>query len=115
NGGVTDASFELIPPEVATALDTALKARPAAPSTVVQATFTVVGDLAGSNVTSQEFHYSVTLGHQILIDDRGLCSTVKSSFMARTGNPCFPGQDFVIDCCTSPTQTPICPAVGTAP
>jgi hypothetical protein len=109
NGSLADAGFELVPAGVAAALNAA----PGFTSTVVQATFTVVGDLAGGNATSQEFHYSVTLGKQILLANRGPCSALPSSFTARTGNVCYPGQDFVIDCCTSPTSMAVCPAVGT--
>ena len=108
NGGITDASFELVPPEIAALLD----AKPGFTTTVVDATFTVVGDLDGGNESSQAFHYSVTLGHGILLANRGDCAALSSSFAPRTGNVCFPGQDFVIDCCTAGT-TPVCPAVGT--
>jgi hypothetical protein len=109
NGSLADAGFELVPAGVAAALNAAAGFS----STVVQATFTVVGDLAGGNATSQEFHYAVTLGKQILIDNRGPCSSLPSSFTARTGNVCYPGQDFAIDCCTTPTSPAVCPAVGT--
>lgn len=109
NGSLADAQFELIPAGVAAELNTAAGFT----STVVQATFTVVGDLAGGNASSQQFHYSVTLGKQILLDNRGPCSTLSRSAAVRSGNPCFPGQDFVIDCCTSPAGTAVCPAVGT--
>jgi hypothetical protein len=113
NGGLLDAPFELIPAGVARGVASALNPAAGFSSTVVQATFTIVGDLAGGNVSSQAFHYSVTLGKQILITDKGLCSTVSKSFVPRTGNPCAPGQDFVIDCCESPTAALVCPAVGT--
>lgn len=109
NGGLTDAPFELIPAEVAIALDS----KAGFTSTVVQARFTVVGDLAGGDVTSQAFSYSVTLGHGILLDNQGPCAMLKSGTMVRTGNPCFPGQDAITDCCTSPTGEAVCPAVGT--
>jgi hypothetical protein len=108
NGSLADTGFELIPAGVAAELDTAAGFT----STVVQATFTIVGDLAGGNASSQEFHYSVTVGKQILLDNRGPCTTLPSNFTARTGNVCYPGQDFVIDCCTSSTGTAVCPAVA---
>jgi hypothetical protein len=109
NDSVADAPFELIPAGVAAEL----RGMAGFTSTVVQATFTVVGDLAGGNVSSQAFHYSVTLGKQNLIVDNGPCSVLASSFRPRTGNLCFPGQDFVVDCCERGT-TLVCPAVGTA-
>lgn len=114
NGGLADAPFELIPAGVASGVAAALNPAAGLSSTVVQATFTIVGDLAGGNVSSQAFHYSVTLGKLILITDKGPCSTVSRSFAPRTGNPCAPGQDFAIDCCESSTTALQCPAVGTA-
>jgi len=109
NGGLFDASFELIPPEIAGLLD----AKPGFTSTVIAATFTVVGDLAGGSVSSQPFQYAVTLGKQILTADKGSCASLPTTFMGRAGNPCFPGQDFVVDCCEGSGTTPVCPAVGT--
>jgi hypothetical protein len=108
NGSLADAGFELIPAGVATALNAATFT-----STVAQATFTVVGDLAGGNASSQEFHYSVTLGKQNLRINRGSCSSLSKSAAVSTGNPCFPGQDIAMDCCTDPAGLPVCPAVGT--
>lgn len=107
NGSLTDAGFELIPAGVATALNSAAGFT----STVVQATFTIVGDLAGGDASSQEFHYSVTVGRQILITNHGACTALPTGFTAHAGNPCFPGQDFVLDCCASSTGMPVCPAV----
>jgi hypothetical protein len=108
NGGIADTSFELIPAEIAALLD----AKAGFTTTALEATFTVVGELAGDNVSSQVFHYSVTLGHAILLANRGPCASLPSTFTARTGNACFPGQDFAIDCCTA-GATPVCPAVAT--
>ncbi len=109
NGSLADAGFELVPAGVAAELNTAAGFT----STVVQATFTVVGDLADGNATSQEFHYSVTLGKRILITDQGPCSTLSRGFVPHAGNVCAPGQDFPIDCCEGSTTTLVCPAVGT--
>jgi len=108
NDSLADAPFELIPAGVAAELN----GLGSFTSTVVQATFTVVGDLAGGNVSSQAFHYSVTLGRRNLIVDKGACSTLAKSFIPRVGNPCYPGQDFVVDCCEGTTAL-VCPAVGT--
>lgn len=109
NDSLADVPFELIPAGVAAELN----GMAGFASTVVQATFTVVGDLAGGNVSSQAFQYSVTLGARNLIVDKGPCSMVSKSFVPRIGNLCYPGQDFVVDCCEDPTNTRVCPAVGT--
>jgi hypothetical protein len=112
NGSLADAPFELIPAGVAAEFDTK-GFSPGSSSTVVEATFTIVGDMAGGNASSQAFHYSVTLVKQILIDGQGPCSMVSKTFVPRTGNICNPGQDFVVDCCTDQAGNQVCPAVGT--
>jgi hypothetical protein len=108
NGSLADTGFELIPAGVATALNAATFTTAA-----VQATFSISGDLAGGNATSQPFHYSVTVGKQNLRINRGPCSSLSKSAMLSSGNPCFPGQDIAMDCCSDPTGAPVCPAVGT--
>lgn len=108
NGSLADVPFELVPMGVSQTLKTATFT-----PTTVQATFTIVGDLAGGNVSSQEFHYSVTLGNHFLVTDKGPCAMLSTGFMPRVGNPCAPGQDFAVDCCDVSTPTPVCPAIGT--
>jgi hypothetical protein len=108
NGSLADAGFELIPAGVATALNGATFT-----SMVAQATFTVVGDLAGGDASSQAFHYSVTVGKQILRVNRGACSSLSKTATVNRGNPCFPAQDITVDCCMDPAGAPVCPAVGT--
>ena len=108
NGGVTDVSFELIPAEVAAAL-----AATSFTSVVADTSFTIVGDLAGGNVSSQTFHFPVTIVKAGLIQDRGMCSALSTGFMPRVGNPCNPVQDGVVDCCTDANNRQLCPAVGT--
>ncbi|HEY6177439.1 MAG TPA: hypothetical protein VIX73_23440 [Kofleriaceae bacterium] len=109
NGGITDVLFELIPADVALALD----AKTTFSSTVAQTSFTVVGDLAGGDVTSQKFQYPVTVVSGGLVNELGACSTVSSSFTPRVGNPCNPGQDGIVDCCTDTNNHQVCPAKGT--
>ena len=64
-------------------------------------------------MSSQPFSYSVTLGKGILRASKGPCAMLKAGTEVRIGNPCFPGQDAITDCCTSPAGEPVCPAVGT--
>jgi hypothetical protein len=109
NGGITDVPFEAIPAELAREVG----GRPNFSSVVAQLSFKVVGDLSGGNVTSQSYTFSVTLLNNGLLNDKGLCSTVKTSFAPRVGNPCNAGQDFIVDCCTESTGLRVCPAVGT--
>lgn len=110
NGGVLDAQFELLPAELVAAV--VAKGRDAV---VVLANFKVTGAFPGSDgeLTSQSFSYPVTILKQGLVNDKGPCGSVSSSFVPRVGNSCNPGQDFAVDCCTG-TAGLECPAVGTA-
>jgi hypothetical protein len=110
NGGVLDAQFELLPFELVTAV--AAKGKDAV---VVLANFKVTGAFPGGDgeLTSQAFSYPITILKQGLVNNKGPCGTVSSSFVPRVGNSCNPGQDFVVDCCTSAAGLE-CPAVGTA-
>jgi hypothetical protein len=108
NGGLSDVGFELIPAE--------LVDRIAAKSFTqigVDASFTVVGDLSGGGVSSQTFHYPVTIVSQGLLHNAGACSELATSFAPKVGNPCNPGQDGLVDCCKDPAGKDVCPAVGT--
>jgi hypothetical protein len=115
NGGVTDVLFELIPPEVSITLAT----KPSFLTTTVQASFTIVGDLAGGDVSSQKFQYTVTLTNGGFKNDKGPCTGVSASFSPRVGNPCNPGQDGLVDCCQDVDRmnnlVDVCPAVGRGP
>lgn len=108
NGGITDIPFEVIPAE--------LMARVANKTdfdgTLALASFHIVGDLGGSDVTSQTFQFPVTLHKAPAFVDNGACSALPASFVPSTGNPCFPAQDGTTDCCTNQGH-PVCPAVGT--
>jgi len=108
NGGVQDVLFELIPPE----LSAALAAKPTFRTVVAQTSFTVVGDLAGGDVTSQKFQYPITVVSSGYKHDEGACALLSASFTPRVGNPCNPGQDGVVDCCTDAVGADVCPAVG---
>ena len=73
----------------------------------------VFGDLRGGEVESVPFTYPIDVCVDCLVTDRGECSSLSSSFMARQGNACNPHQDDKVDCCTIDGEE-VCPAVGTA-
>lgn len=112
NGGVTDVLFELIPPELSAAA-----AAKSFTSTTLLATFTIVGDLAGGDVTSQKFQFTVTLTNGGARNIKGTCASLSASFTPRVGSPCNPFQDGIVDCCTELDNmnnvVDVCPAVGT--
>lgn len=111
NGGLTDAAFELVPFE----LSDRLRTRPAFTQVVALGTFRVIGRLGvtGSELESDPFQFPVTLTNGGLVNLKGPCAELATSFMPRVGNACNPAQDGVVDCCTAPDNTLVCPAVGT--
>jgi hypothetical protein len=74
-------------------------------------TFTVLGNMSGEKVQSQEFSYGVTIGNFVTVRDNGACANLASGFVAKTGYACNPAQDGTIDCCTSGGAL-VCPAVA---
>jgi len=106
---ITDATFELIPAELAKAI---LATNPTT-NIEVEATFTVIGDLGGDTVSSQPFVFPVTLGIGTSRNNAGACPLPKGTVL-RTGNVCNAAQDGFIDCCTdAATNTLTCPATVT--
>ncbi|MCE9571523.1 MAG: hypothetical protein K8W52_00055 [Deltaproteobacteria bacterium] len=71
------------------------------------------GDLGGDNAESASFQYPVEVCTGCLTNDLGPCSSVPKSFTPRTGGICDFRQDGVVDCCSSLTGAPVCPAIGT--
>jgi hypothetical protein len=116
NGGVSDASFSLIPPpltqRILLKLDLTEQNRIEA-----MATFTIEGDMSGEAVTSQPFSYAVTIGNEINVNVIGECPVARGT-MPRTGYACNAAQDGIVDCCATrnangaPDITTLrCPAV----
>lgn len=110
-GGNATAGFDLIPFQVSVALTERVAAKAPEPVQMV-ATVEAYGTMAGDEVISQEFIFPVTITE--LRNDLGACP-VPMGTTVRTGNPCSPFQDGVVDCCTSGSDV-ICPApVATTP
>jgi len=92
--GGLDTGFQLIPGSLVQAM--ADKAGgPFVAETL--ATFTMEGRQAGNAVESQEFSYAVTVGTGISVVNHGACPLQGE---VRTGSPCNPTQDGIVDCCT---------------
>jgi hypothetical protein len=108
-GGISDVPFDLIPDSLAERI--AVKAGTASNFRLeALATFTVVGDMSGGDVSSQPFTFAVTLGNSIVVFNRGACSALPTSFVARPGYACNLSQDDALDCCENGTMF-TCPAV----
>jgi hypothetical protein len=108
NGGMADIPFEVIPAELALAA----AAKTTFTTALAVASFQIVGDLGGGEVTSQTFQYPVTMVNGGFTVDNGPCLLLASSFVPRIGNPCFSGQDGPTDCCSQSGRPLVCPAVG---
>jgi hypothetical protein len=107
-GGISDVPFDLIPDALAERI--AVKAGTASNFRLeALATFTVVGDMSGGDVSSQPFTYAVTIGNAIVVFNRGACSSLPDSFQARVGYACNLSQDDALDCCENGTSF-TCPA-----
>jgi hypothetical protein len=111
-GGLTDAGFELIPAALTARIKDKAGDNPIQIEAV--ATFTVVGDMSGQEVTSQPFSFPVTIGTGEVMNIAGACPLPRSFGMVRNGYACNPFQDGVVDCCTTGTGTETtlrCPAI----
>jgi hypothetical protein len=96
NGGLTDVGFFLVP----AGLLARMNQKSAAPFRLEMiATFTIEGDMSGTAVESNAYHYPMTVGRGVTINVAGTCP-LPSSFMVRSGSSCNPTQDGVVDCCT---------------
>jgi hypothetical protein len=108
NGGLTDAGFSLIPGQLAQKVADKLgRGNPARVEAV--ATFNIVGDMSGAEVTSQRFSFPVTMGFGVVFRNVGTCPLPTSFGMPRTGYACNAAQDGIVDCCTAATGL-TCPA-----
>jgi len=103
NGGVTDGGFDVIP-EGALAAILSLATSPNFETEVI-AKVTVYGDLAGDEVTSQEFQFPITVCANCIVNVVGDCPLLMAG---RQGNACNAFQDGIVDCCTAPEGV-MCP------
>lgn len=72
----------------------------------VLAEVTIRGELGGDEVTSNPFNYPISVCTDCIINVVGACPATGTP---RTGNPCNPFQDGVLDCCEGPDGL-VCPA-----
>lgn len=114
NGGLTDAGFQLVPGALVARI--AAKTRQAFALEMV-ASFTVEGDMSGRKVTSNVYHFPITVGRGVTVSVLGTCP-VPMDTAVRTGSSCNPLQDGVVDCCTDAARVTannpdglVCPAI----
>lgn len=113
NGGIADGAFELIPAElgkmVASAKGVTLSSTAHVKVEVV-AKVSVFGDLAGDEVTSQDFQFPITICNDCVTTNRGNCPLPFDTIVANQANVCNPYQDGTVDCCAANGEL-VCPAV----
>jgi hypothetical protein len=80
----------------------------------VLATFTVVGDLSGTEVNSQPFEFPISIATNNVFFSAGTCPLPMGTIL-EAGDGCGRAQDGAFTCCESPDGL-VCPAtIGTAP
>lgn len=109
-GSVTDGTFELIPEGALASIAASLGADEDIETEVV-GKIVVFGDLAGDEVTSQEFQFPVTICSNCVTASFGMPTFPTCPVMTagRQGNACNPFQDGTVDCCQGPNGIE-CPA-----
>ncbi len=106
NGGVTDGAFEVVPAELIAAINTSHQG--AAFSTELLVKVVVYGDMSGTDVTSQEFQFPVTVCTDCVLNILPVACPA-TEMLLNPGNPCNPYQDGTVDCCMAGDKL-MCPA-----
>jgi len=115
NGGLADGDFDMITTALLDELVAAkgngiLAAGAPRFRAELVATVVVYGDMAGNEVTSQEFKYPVTICNDCVVNELGACPLPMGTGLANLGNSCNPFQDGNVDCCRMGADV-ICPAI----
>lgn len=105
NGGLSVGDFDLLTSGFIATLRERYDAQGSVRVQVVAET-RVFGDLGGDEIESDTFSYPVTVCNDCIVNNVGACP---SAAEVRTGNPCNPFQDGIVDCCTTDGGL-ICPA-----
>jgi hypothetical protein len=103
-GGTVNVGFDLVPAGTIASLAAMGGAEFSAE---VLAEITVKGTLSGDEVTSQPYNFPVTVCTDCVVRNVGACPMMGTP---RTGNPCNPYQDGVVDCCDAGGGNLVCPA-----
>jgi hypothetical protein len=76
------------------------------------ASMEVFGTLDGSSISANTVDFAIDVCDGCLLKTLGPCDQFATTFVF-AGNACFPGQDAVTQCCTSPSGVAVCPGKGT--
>jgi hypothetical protein len=111
NGGTTNVAFEVLPASSIMALGNASQ------NVEVVANVTAYGTLGGGRIDAEPFQYPITIiapGKGITFGTTTACPAM-TPVNVRTGNPCNPFQDGVVDCCKLSSGAVLCPAEAETP
>ncbi len=107
NGGITDGAFDIVPADLIRAIRDAKAG--ASFRTELIAKVVVFGDMSGSDVTSQDYQFPVTVCSDCVVNILPAACPARTA-LANAGNPCNPFQDGMVDCCKDATGKLMCPA-----
>ncbi len=107
NGGITDGAADIVPADLIKAIKDAKGT--AAFRTELIVKVVVFGDMSGTDVTSQEFQYPVTVCSDCVVNVLPAACPATVA-LVNPGNPCNPYQDGTVDCCKDSTGKLMCPA-----
>lgn len=112
-GGRVGLGFVILPVQVLDALAGKLAE---GQSTEVTAHVSVVGDVNGREIESNDFAYPIEVCNGCLRISLGACTGLDPGFMPTdVGGTCQTFQDGLVQCCTSPDGQLICPAIPMEP
>ncbi len=80
------------------------------------ADLTVFGEIDGSDVEANTVGFPIDICSACLLRNLGACDTIPTTFTFSGEDICIPGQDSIVDCCTSTVGTAsvlTCPGKGT--
>jgi hypothetical protein len=108
NGGITDAEF------IGISMDylqeaAAIKGTGSWESEVIVHAI-VYGDLSGSEVTSQDWEFPVTICNDCVVNVLGTCPLPAGTIVTDARGECSMFQDGFVDCCSLPSGQLQCPA-----
>ncbi|HEY4182728.1 MAG TPA: hypothetical protein VGM90_38115 [Kofleriaceae bacterium] len=107
NDGVTNVDFDLVPYKLSQLL---YPQRDERGFYDILATFSLYGDMNGSEVGSQDFVFPITLSDGVGAQNKGTCPLPMGTVVRTSGNGCSLYSEGITDCCTQGTDL-ICPAV----
>ena len=111
--GTANVGFGLVPTTAIGEIRTMAGAGPTDRlNATVTASVVIYGTMGGNEIDSNPFQYPVTVCNNCIVNNLGACLGLTTT-MVRTGNPCNPFQDGVVDCCTDAGGGFVCPAVAT--